>query len=43
MHFGAGGDGPCYLFLDNFHLLKDEKRAKFFCADWQIACRRAFT
>lgn len=36
------GDRPCYLFLDDFHLLKDEKAAKF-CADWQIACRRTFT
>lgn len=26
------GDRPCYLFLDDFHLLKDEKTAKFLCA-----------
>ena len=25
------GDMPCYLFLDDFHLLKDEKAAKFLC------------
>ena len=25
------GDTPCYLFLDDFHLLKDEKAAKFLC------------
>ena len=25
------GDRPCYLFLDDFHLLKDEKAAKFLC------------
>lgn len=25
------GDTPCYLFLDDFHLLKDEKTAKFLC------------
>ena len=25
------GDTPCYLFLDDFHLLKYEKTAKFLC------------
>lgn len=37
-----GGKTPYYLFLDDFHLLGDE-RVRSFCAGWPTACPRTST
>lgn len=37
-----GGKTPYYLFLDDFHLLGDERVAQF-CVGWPTACPRTST